>query len=271
MNAPSTWVAALGIDVSEPSGRRRLRDAEGLRRAGRVISLLAVAGRVEGRVQGFHARPHLVELGVPPWTDEQWDAVTALLATQARHYARLLAGQLPDQFDTALQAKGLSLIPEPAQWRLRCTCQDVAPCAHQAAVWLDVRDRLDDDPYLLARVRGRSRQQLLADIRDQRTEGHEMHIPLADLDPRQWSHTRVPLADVPLPAVRAPLTPAGPLRVLGDPPGWSGPVDAVTMFSPVITAAGEHAVRRLSADPPDDAVRPVSDDPPPPDGSSPTS
>lgn len=268
MSAPSDWVAGLGLDVSEPSGRRRLREAEGLRRAGRVISLRAVAGRIEGRVQGSHARPHLVELGVPAWTDEQWGTATALLATQARHYARLLAGQLPDQFDTALRSEGLSLVPAPSQWRLRCTCLKAAPCIHQAAVWLDVRDRLDDDPYLLARVRGRSRQQLLADIRDRRTDVVETGIALVDLDPRQWSRARVPLADVPLPTVRTPATPAGPLRVLGDPPGWSGPVDAVTMFGPVIAAAGARAARLLSDDRPSDGDRPVSTDQPPADDAS---
>lgn len=268
MSASSDWVASLGLDVSQPSGRRRLREAEGLRRAGRVISLRAVAGRIEGRVQGSHARPHLVELGVPTWTDEQWDTVTALLATQARHYARLLAGQLPDQFDTALRSVGLSLMPVSSQWRLRCTCQAPAPCVHQTAVWLDVRDRLDDDPYLLARVRGRSRQQLLADIRDRRTDVTEAGVGLADLDPRQWSRAHVPLADVPLPTVRTPTTPAGPLRVLGDPPGWSGPVDVVTMFGPVITAAGERAARLLSDDGPGDGDRAGSTSRSPADGPS---
>jgi uncharacterized Zn finger protein len=249
VTAPAEWVGAIGLDASQPAARRRLREAERLSRAGRVISMRAMAGRVEGRVQGSHARPHLVELGVAVWTDDQWHRVTALLATQARHYARLLAGQLPEQFDAALRSLGLSLIPEPAAWRLQCTCRHAAPCVHQAAVWLDVRDRLDDDPYLIARLRGRSREQLLAEIRDRRSDLNEARIPLEGLDPQRWSRARVPPADVPLPPVRTPATTAGPLRVLGDPPGWPGPVDAVTMFGPAIAAAGVRAASLLSDDP----------------------
>jgi uncharacterized Zn finger protein len=246
----ASWLAALGIDFDDASDQRRLREADRLRTAGRVMSVRTSAGLIEGRVQGSHARPHLVELAVTTWTDEQWSAVGNLLARQARHYARLLAGQLPDQFDVALTELGLSLVPQAGQWHLRCTCGQTAPCVHQVAVWLTVRDHLDREPYLITRLRGRSREQLLAEIRDQREARERPGVDVTTLDASRWSRAAMDPAEIPLPAVRRPSTTAGPLRMLGDPPGWTGPADAVTMFGPVIVSAGDRARRLLGDDAP---------------------
>jgi hypothetical protein len=182
------------------------------------------------------------------WTTEQWREVGDLLGRQARHYARLLAGQLPDQFDLALTELGLSLLPVPDEWRLRCTCGAPHPCVHQAAVWLATRTQLDTDPYLLPRVRGRSREQLLAEIRDRRSGRHRHRVPLTALDVDGWSRGHVHPSEVPLPAVSRPAADAGPRRMLGDPVGWAGPTTALAMFGPAVLAAGERARRLLEAD-----------------------
>ena len=234
------WVRMLADGDEETLGFRIL-DAERLRASGRVISTRAVAGRIEGRVQGSHARPHLVELVAPEWTPQQWEAVSEVLSGQARHYARLLAGQLPEQFDRVLDALDLSLTPRPAEWRLACTCARPAPCLHQIALWLQVRELLDSDPYLLTRVRGRSREQLLAEIRAQRAGDRSDRIDLAALSARGWTRTGIPPWEVPLPPVRAPRTVASPLRILGDPPGWAGPAPAAALFTPLVEAAAQRA------------------------------
>ena len=245
MIAPlSAWMRALGVD-DDAESRRRVRDAERHRVAGRIISLRAVAGRIEGRVQGSHARPHLVELGVAPWTATQWRSVGDVLARQARHYARLLAGQLPEQFDEVLEKLDLSLIPRSDEWRLGCTCGAPAPCLHQIALWLQVREQLDVDPYLLTRVRGRSREQLLAEIRDQRSGDRRDRLELEAFTSRTWTRGGMQPIEVPLPAVRPPGTPAGPLRVLGDPSGWAGPTTAAMLFTPAIVAAARRAAALL--------------------------
>jgi uncharacterized Zn finger protein len=248
------WLASIGLDVDDPAAGLRLREAERLRTAGRVMSLRTAPGQVEARVQGTHARPHLVELTVPVWTDAQWRAVCDLLARQARHHARLLAGQLPDQFDVALTELGLSLTPDADEWSLHCTCGSRAvPCVHQAAVWLAVQDHLHTDPYLVTRLRGRSREQLLAEIRDRRGAGEQRGRPVAELDASRWSEGSVHPSEVPLPVVRRPATAAGPLRMLGDPPGWTGPADIVALLGPAIADGAGRAQRLLSDEPGDGA------------------
>lgn len=244
----SCWLAALGVDVSQVPIARRVREAERLRAAGRVPLIRAVAGRIEGRVQGSHARPHLVELQAPVWDADQWAAVGGLLGHHARHYARLLAGQLPEQFDLVLAPLGLSLVPVADEWDAACTCALPRPCVHQIAVWLDVGARLDDDPYLMARVRGRSREQLLAEIRDRRAGDVRDAVPVTELEVERWEQITMAPEEVPLPAVEPVGTPAGPLMVLGDPAGWTGPASAGARFAPLVVAAAERA-RHLLDDP----------------------
>lgn len=248
MTAIGAWLGALGVDDTTTPGRRLLQEGDRLRMAGRVMSLRAAAGLIEGRIQGSHARPHLVELRVAQWTADQWREVSDLLARQARHYARLLAGQLPDQFDVALTELGLSLLPQPDGWHLRCSCGVAPPCSHQVALWLATRARLDTDPYLLTRVRGRSREQLLAEIRDRRSDERRDSVALTALDTAGWSRGRVHPSEVPLPPVNRPLAVAGPLRMLGDPVGWAGPTSALAMFGPAVAAAGACARALLAAD-----------------------
>lgn len=247
MRGTTAWLSAIGLDVAGPQGRHHLHEADRLRVGGRVMSLRVVAGRVEGRVQGSHARPHLAELALPVWTDDQWRTVGDLLARQARHYAQLLAGQLPEQFDTVVSELDLTLLPEPDEWVLRCTCGGPVPCVHHVAVWMDVRERLDGDPYLITRLRGRSREQLLAEVRDRRVTRGRDSIPLASLSSDEWSRARIHPSEVPLPPVRRPATPAGPLRMLGEPAGWSGPTTAAAMFGPAVIAAARYATDLLAA------------------------
>jgi len=242
-----TWLRAIGVDDSQQLRRRR-RDAERLRAAGRVMSIRAVAGRIEGRVQGSHARPHLVELGVDEWQPEQWRAVSAVLGQQARHYARLLAGQLPEQFTEVLETLSLSLVPQPEEWRMACTCAAPAPCVHQIALWLQIREQMEDDPYLLPRVRGRSREQLLAEIRDRMADETRDSMSLEQFGARARSGPEVAPWDVSLPAVRAVRSAVLPLQMLGDPPGWAGPASATALFAPLIVTAAQRAGALLDDD-----------------------
>jgi len=54
----------------------------------------------------------------------------------------------------------------------RCSCPDQAiPCKHSAAVCYLVADELDADPFALLRLRGRSRDEVLAELRRRRAAG----------------------------------------------------------------------------------------------------
>ena len=240
------------FDDANSQVARRLTQGHNLVRSGRVSGIQIGRGMVSGSVQGFSATPLAVEISVPTLTDAQWESVVAALASQVRHRARLLAAQVPDGLDTQLEGHGLSLMPQAEDLDVTCRCGDhVVPCPHAAAVWEAVGDLIDQDPFVLLRIRGRGRERLLADSAAARSAGvpaEEPGRPLASLDTRWWAHAPRPLDDLLPTPPEPPRTPAGPLRLLGDPPGWAGGVSAADLFAPLVERGASWAADLLRDD-----------------------
>ena len=240
------WVDLL--DDDNPQVVRRLMQGRNLLGSGRVTGVSIARGAVSGSVQGFSATPLAVEITLPLLTDEQWAAVVAALASQVRHRARLLAGQVPDGLEAQLEAHGLTLFPTRDQLDVTCRCGDaVLPCMHAAGLWLAVAEEIDDDPFALLRVRGRGRERVLADsaaVRNATLAQPAPGIALSDLPREAWLTARRSLDDF-VPAPEAPMISAGPLRLLGDPPGWSGGVSAGDLFAPLVERGARWAAALL--------------------------
>lgn len=237
---------------------RRLMQGRNLLRSGRVTGLQFGRGIVSGSVQGFSATPLAVEISMPALDDDQWAIIVAELASQVRHRARLLAGQVPDGLDSQLEARGLHLIPTRDELDVTCRCGDtVAPCMHAAGVWLAAGEEIDRDPFVLLRMRGRGRERLLADAaaaRGSRAPAQAQGQPVDQLTGQPWIHAARELDELVTAPPQPPRTSAGPLRLLGDPPGWAGGVSAGDLFAPTVERAASWAAALLedaSATPPD--------------------
>jgi uncharacterized Zn finger protein len=237
------WRALLDEDT--PRGALSAGRGRAYARSGRVTELRAPPGRLEARVQGSRATPYLVELGVPVLDDAEWDLVVAAVAGQVRHAARLLANQAPDALVGELEAHGVRLFPHPAEIAPSCSCDDPSPwCKHVAAVVEVSADRLDGDPFLLLRLRGRGRERLLADL----ARARRSHQPDPDSQPlaalgEAGSWTAAP---APLPPAAAQADARPPIEERGDPPGWAGGVAAADLFGPLLDAGAAWA-RDLTA------------------------
>ncbi len=242
------WAGALDDDA--PAAGRRAAQGVALLRSGRVSDVRVRTGAVTGRVQGDAATPLGVELAVAPLGDAAWRQVAAVLAAQVRHRARLLAGQVPEGLDAELAAAGIVLLPRRGDVAAVCGCDDaVSPCAHAVAVWLAAGRRIADDPFVVLRVRGRSRERLLAEVAASR-RGGPVHssapgVDPASLDPVGWLRADGDLDALELPLGAPPRTVAGPLRLLGDPPGWSGGVSAADLFGPLVARGADWAAALL--------------------------
>ena len=241
------WRDALATDAV---AERRLAQGRAWDRSGRVAQLRASDGLLQGSVQGSSATPFAVDIRLRTFEPQQWDRVYDVLASQARHHAHLLAGQAPVGLEEQLADRGLDLLPVTGELDTDCPCGDrVWPCVHVAAVWDAAGSRLEDDPFLVLQLRGRGRQQLMADLAERR-RGHasDVGVALADLPAQGWTTPRAPLDSLALPRIDPPATPAPLLRLLGDPPGWEGRVSAWELFSPLIEAASRR--QRLADDEP---------------------
>lgn len=257
-----TWWGKRWIGALEALGAvyaNRLPRGRTYARQGRVTDLIVAAGRVTARVHGRRARPYRVTLTLPVFDDATWDSVLEALAGEVRHTAALLDGRMPDDVDDALQACGVSLFPRARELSTSCSCPDSAnPCKHVAAVHYMLAQTFDDDPFLLPRLRGRDRDQLLAGLRAQRAGTGEpaadaprddAHVVAADLMARELFTARGPLATIDL-RPRMASDPTATLRRLGPPPG-SAAVEAELHDLVTDTAAlAWHALADDTEDPP---------------------
>ena len=237
------------IDDGTAQVVRRLMQGRNLLRSGRVTGLQIGRGSVSASVQGFSATPLAVEVTLPVLNDAQWATIVEALSAQVRHRARLLAGQVPDGIDSQLDAAGLSLFVDRSELEMTCRCgDDVVPCMHAAGVWLAAAEEIDRDPFALLRVRGRGRERLLAEsaaVRSRGVASAPAGIALADLPPDAWVHARRDVDDLVPPPPSPPRTAAGPLRLLGDPPGWAGGVSAGDLFAPLVERGARWAAALL--------------------------
>lgn len=168
------WWAQRWIDVLESFGWiRRLARARTYAREGNVLSLEFEGAKVTAAVQGTAPEPYQVSLSLDPFSDEQWSYIVESMAERAIFSAKLLAGEMPQNIEDVFTANGLSLFPfNKFDIHSRCSCPDPAnPCKHIGAVYYLLGDRFSEDPFVLFQLRGRTKEQIIADLRQIRGAG----------------------------------------------------------------------------------------------------
>jgi uncharacterized Zn finger protein len=167
----NTWWSRRFITVLEELqlGGRMTR-GKTYARAGQVMSLDIAAGKVIAQVQGSRPKPYAVKLISRPLTGAQWDLVTEKLAGKALYAAKLLAGEMPPDVEEIFAELDIPLFPAAARdLPMHCSCPDWAvPCKHVAAVCFLLAERFDEDPFLIFEWRGRSKEELLGKLRENR-------------------------------------------------------------------------------------------------------
>ncbi|MER5457756.1 hypothetical protein ABT008_23560 [Micromonospora sp. NPDC002389] len=230
-----SWWSRRFLEVLESFALgTRLTRGRAYARAGQVVRLDVHPGRVDAVVQGSRPRPYQVRVAFPPFPAGLWTRIETELAAQAFFSARLLAGDLPAELEELLATLGAPLFPAAVtDLEQHCSCPDAAvPCKHLAATFYLLAEAFDADPFALLHWRGRSRDDLLARLRELRgTPTGSVHVgepPGATATARQ---TGTPTAGTPTadgPAANgaadrssggdAGLPAAGAARVLTDLP-----------------------------------------------------
>jgi uncharacterized Zn finger protein len=169
----STWWSKRWVGVLESFNMgARLTRGRSYARQGQVISIDVQPGLVKAKVQGSRPRPYNVEIHLKPLSDQDWDKVTDAMADQAIFAAKLLAGEMPTNIEEAFSAAKISLFPTAArELETACSCPDWAnPCKHIAAVYYLLAERFDEDPFLIFKLRGRTKEQIIEVLRQKRVE-----------------------------------------------------------------------------------------------------
>ncbi len=188
------WIAALERLVD--SGR--LTRGRSYARKGQVLSIEETKDGIAARVQGSQRTPYKIKIQITALTDLQWDKVIDALAEQAIFSAQLLAGEMPQDIEQAFESAKVSLFPSQRNdLKTDCSCPDYSnPCKHIAAAHYILGERFDEDPFLIFRLRGRTQEQVMRELRKRRAgtdeiveeevEETEAVIPLEDCIPNYW-------------------------------------------------------------------------------------
>ena len=255
------WWSRRFIAVLESYGMSgRLQRGRNYARKGQVMEFHLAQGKVTARVQGSRPQPYKVSIGVLPLTTPQWRAVEGRLASQALFRAKLLAGEMPTEIEEVFADCGTPLFPRSAaDLDMHCSCPDwEVPCKHLAAVCYVLAEAFDDDPFAMLAWRGRSREALLAALRQggggpgtRPRAGHAAGVPPGD-------GTAVPAQAAPASAtraVRADVTGPVPGQALADfwSPGLS-PARLRALAAPPAATVVPDLLLRMS-DPPPVTVR----------------
>ena len=210
------WIAALEQLVD--SGR--LSRGRSYARKGQVLSIDETKDGIAARVQGSMRTPYKISIKINHLTDAEWDKVIDALAEQAIFSAQLLAGEMPQDIEQAFEKAKVSLFPAARRdLETECSCPDYSnPCKHIAATHYILGERFDEDPFLIFRLRGRTQEQVMQELRKRRAgsdetveeeaEEAEIVIPLEEQIENFWD-ARAPLegfaVSIRPPAIEMPL------------------------------------------------------------------
>lgn len=252
------WIKALERLV-DPG---RLSRGRSYARSGQVLNLDIKPGRVDSRVQGSRSAPYKVRIEIEPLADKVWDKVVDAMAAQAIFAAKLLAGEMPPNIEEAFSTARVSLFPcKRGDLVTECSCPDRANlCKHIAAVYYLLGEQFDGDPFLLFRLRGREKGEIITALRARRTaevagsaekprKQAPAKGPVEKVTPLSDSLDRFWMAAEELENLRvtftAPEVDAAPVKRLGEPEFWMPRGDFLPRLSRAYAAVTRAAVEQV--------------------------
>lgn len=142
---------------------RRLGHGRTYARQGRVIELTFEKGSATAMVQGSRDAPYLVRMHFSMLSTADWKRVLRALGEDTDLGGGLFRGEFPQGVEGAFTSLDLSLFPSgQGDLKAACSCPDQAnPCKHVAAVFYALGEEVDRDPFLLFRLRGLDRTELM--------------------------------------------------------------------------------------------------------------
>jgi uncharacterized Zn finger protein len=145
---------------------RRLGRGRSYARQGQVVELELEKGSVSALVQGSRDAPYLVRMRLSMLSSTDWKKVTRAISQDAELSHSLVSGIIPENIEEAFEPLGLSLFPTTSgDLKTACSCPDQAnPCKHIAAVYYLLGEEFDRDPFLIFRLRGIDRSEIVEAI-----------------------------------------------------------------------------------------------------------
>lgn len=96
-----------------------------------------------------------------------WDKLVTTIASDAALTGALVSGEFTEDFVQTVRSNGIDLIPIlDRSFHPYCNCGDHHdPCIHTIAAWYFVAEALDENPWLLLYIRGKSREEVIQAVK----------------------------------------------------------------------------------------------------------
>ena len=159
-----SWWARRWISVLESFNiGARLGRGRSYARRGQVLSIEIGKGKVNAKVQGSRPKPYDIKIEMKTLSAADWQKLAEALSREVIFTAKLLTGQMPQDIEKVFKETKLSLFPERLKdLKTDCSCPDWSnPCKHIAAVYYLLGEEFDRDPFLIFKLRGMSREELM--------------------------------------------------------------------------------------------------------------
>ena len=175
------FMQQLGL-VTDPAALRGLR----------VKRLEVQPGLLQAQVAERDNGVTLIEVRFPTMTDAQWEAIIDALGSQALFVAQLLAGNMPAEIEQVFADAGSWLLPATAA-ELEQLCTPAGgkatladgACRPLVAAYVQLGEMVAEDPWLILRLRGRDREQVLAALQEKRNRAAQELAAQTALPPAQ--------------------------------------------------------------------------------------
>ncbi|MEM7199264.1 MAG: hypothetical protein AAF628_03300 [Planctomycetota bacterium] len=252
-----TWWGARWIQALQRLGRDWSRSlSRGRDSTGDVRDLDIKPGRIRAAVEDGEGEPFHLEIDLRILPDHAWNRVLRRLTRKALYAAKLLSGEMPRDIERVFAQCRTSLFPRRRhEVGFNCSCQGPdQPCWHVAAAHHVLAEAFDRDPFLLFELRGRSRDQVLAELREirgaraSRDRAGANALDAEDEDrrrsgprPEDYTVAGPELATLGF-HVAAPDVAVGAIRALGPPRSWPEPLPLLRAFAPIYRAAATQAL-----------------------------
>lgn len=152
------WVRSFEETVLEASD---LITARALARSGRLGAVMVISGMASAVMDPGSPTAVIAQIRVRRLDDAEWATFTAEVAREAGHLAALESGELPAELIEQSDEAGVELVPGPGDLDTACECDSWAqPCLHALALLYQLAWHIDEDPYVLLLLRGRTREQI---------------------------------------------------------------------------------------------------------------
>ncbi|WP_328323442.1 hypothetical protein OHA70_30765 [Kribbella sp. NBC_00382] len=207
------WVQALE-DTSLDQGQ--LRKGRRTANTGQVGTITISPGRLAATVYAPDDTYEAV-VQVDRLDDAEWTRFLDQLAARAGHIAALLDGEMPHDLVDAAADAGVPLLPGIGDLDPSCTCDSwELPCLHAAGLSYQAAWLLDEDPFVLLLLRGRSRESLLDEL--QRRSSTPLVEAPAEADGVPAVAATTPVGQLPDPPILPPKIAIEDLAVSGTQP-----------------------------------------------------